>query len=95
MDLVVYRNDNGNGRVLYLLKLQAAVFPVNLTDVEIAITQVSSLRCRVKLHGAKRMQHVFFLIMKLLSLYRSLWILLVKLIAQLPADLKENRLMLI
>ena len=41
------------------------------------------------------MQHVFLLIMKLLSLHGSLRVLLVEFVSQLPADLKENGLMLV
>ena len=37
VDLVVYRNDDGNRRVLHLFKFQASMLPVNLTDVEIAV----------------------------------------------------------
>ena len=37
VDLVVYRNDDGNRRVLHPFKFQASMLPVNLTDVEIAV----------------------------------------------------------
>ena len=41
------------------------------------------------------MQHVFLLIMKLLSLHGALRVLLVEFVSQFPADFKENRLMLV
>ena len=41
------------------------------------------------------MQHVFLLIMKLLSLHGSLRVLLVEFIAQFAADFKEDGLMFV
>ena len=95
MDLIINRDHDRNYRILHLLKFQTSVLLVNFSNVEISVPQVLSLWSRIQLHGTNRMKHIFFFIGQTLSLRRSLGILFIKGISQLPAKPEQQRLVLV
>ena len=95
MNLVVYRNHDGNRRIFFLRKVDFSVGQVLLTDLEITFDKVLSFLSRIHLHHFARMENRPFPVAELLAAYRALRVAPVKCLSELAAHLENDRLMTI
>ena len=95
MNLVVYRNYDGNRRIFFLRKVDFSVGQVLLTDLKIAFDKVLSFLGCIHLHHFTRMENGSLPVAELLASYRALWIAPVKCLSELAAHLENDCLMTI
>ena len=60
MDLVINRNDDGNGRIFEIREFQFSVFHVTFADLKITTDQVTAFGCEIQLSVFRRTKECIF-----------------------------------